>query len=413
MRVLIYGINYYPEPTGIGKYTGEMAAWLASRGHAVRVVAPPPYYPTWRVWEGYRQRGYARECIEGVDVWRCPLWVPSIPRGWRRVVHLASFVLAASPVLLAQIRWRPDVIVVVEPTVLCALQALPLGRLCGAKVWLHVQDFEVDTALGLGLLRLGPLGRVVTALDVWTKRRFDRVSAISKRMLERLAEKGVRQERRVYFPNWVDVQDIRPVPRRSIYREELGIDDGAVVVLYSGNMGEKQGLEMLVEAARRLEYRSDIQFVLCGAGSARRRLEGMAAGLENVHWLDLQPSERLNELLNLADIHVLPQRADAADLVMPSKLIGMLASGRPVVVTAAPGTELARAVQGAGKVVPPGDVSALARGIEQLVDDARIRRRFGMEARRRAEQWWSKNRVLEEFERELICVAEKRKRLHA
>jgi len=181
-------------------------------------------------------------------------------------------------------------------------------------------------------------------------RRLDRVSAISDRMVERLAAKGVRPERCILFPNWVDTKAVFPLETPSPYRAELGIAEDQLVALYSGNMGEKQGLEMLLDVARRLSSEPRIRFVFCGEGAARQRLFDAGRHLPNVHWLPLQPAERLNDLLNMADIYLLPQRADAADLVMPSKLVGMLASGRPVIATAEPGTQVA---QVAGETARP------------------------------------------------------------
>jgi colanic acid biosynthesis glycosyl transferase WcaI len=175
-----------------------------------------------------------------------------------------------------------------------------------------------------------------------------------------------------------------------------------VVALYSGNMGAKQGLEMLGDVARRLADRQDIIFVLCGQGAARVSLESSCAGLDNVRFLDLQPLSELNELLNLADMHLLPQRADAADLVMPSKLTGMLASGRPVVAAAHPGTALAAAVQGCGVVVEPERAAAMADAIAALVDDAPRRAALGVAARRRAEAEWGRDVVLRSVENEML-----------
>ena len=165
----------------------------------------------------------------------------------------------------------------------------------------------------------------------------------------------------------------------------MGITPDAVVALYSGNMGAKQGLELLADVARLCQ--SSIVFVFCGNGAGRADLVQRCAGLTNVHFLDLQPMARLGELLGMADIHLLPQRADAADLVMPSKLTGMLASGRPVIATAMPGTELALVVAGqdCGVVVPPEQPQAFASALEQLAQDKPQRTRMGLAARRYAE----------------------------
>jgi len=394
-RVLLVAINYWPELTGIGKYTGEMAEWLASRGVDVRVITAPPYYPAWRVDPGYSAWRYRRERVAGVDIRRCPLWVPARPSGLKRILHLGSFAVTTLPVVLwAGWRWRPDEIFVVEPPLFCAPAALLAARLAGGRAWLHVQDFEVDAAFELGILRSARLRRWVLGAERWLMHRFDRVSTISDRMMDRLGAKGVRPERRMLFPNWVELDRIVPGTGASPLRREWGLSDSDMVVLYSGNMGEKQGLEILVEAARDLGEESHIRFVLCGDGAARPRLEHLAEGLPNVLFKQLQPYEKLNELLNIADIHVLPQRADAADLVLPSKLTNMLASGRPVVATASAGTQVAELVRDCGIVVPPGDTAALVKALTTLADSADLRSSLGMVARALAERLWDKDRLL-------------------
>jgi colanic acid biosynthesis glycosyl transferase WcaI len=403
VRILIYSINYFPEPTGIGKYNGEMAEWLANRGHEVVMISAPPYYPWWRVQLPYRSWLYRTELINKVTVHRCPLWVPRQPTGVKRLLHLLSFALTSIPLLSIQLFRRPDIIVVLEPTLFCAPVALILSRLSGARAWLHVQDFEVDAALGLGLVKAKAAGRTAAKIERWLMNRFDRVSTISGSMLERLASKGVLQEKTVLLPNWVDVQDIFPLPKASIYRAELGIEDNKCVALYSGNMGEKQGLETLLAAARSLQAESGLLFVLCGAGAARERLMRMGTGLRNVIWLPLQPVEKLNELLNLADVHLLPQRADAADLVMPSKLLGMLASGRPVLATAYPGTQLAKMVSSCGKLVEPGNAQEIAQALLELMQAPQERERLGVQARNAA-QAWDKSSVLCGFENQLLAM---------
>ena len=151
MKILLHGINFAPELTGIGKHTGEMAAWLAARWHVVRVVTAPPYYPDWQVADGYSSRSCRRHTWQGLDVWRCPLWVPVRPGGLKRLLHLASFALGSLPVMLRQIVWRPDGVWMVEPALLCAPAALGVVRLGGARALLHIQDFEVDAAFDLGL----------------------------------------------------------------------------------------------------------------------------------------------------------------------------------------------------------------------------------------------------------------------
>lgn len=404
LKVLLYSLNYAPELTGVGKYSGEMAEWLASRGHEVRVICGPPYYPKWRVWDGYRRWWYMREHRSGVGLWRCPLWVPRRPGGMARILHLFTFVATSMPALLRQAFWRPDIIVAIEPPFMGAPGVLMTAWLARARTWLHVQDLEVDAAFALGLLRAGWMSRLAFALERRVKAAFDGISTISGAMARRIREKLPGSAEILLVPNWVDTKVIRALGEPPALRAELGIGKDTIVALYSGNMGRKQGLEMIVEAARQLAAESDIVFVMCGDGVAAKELQQRSRGLQNIMWLALQPLERLNELLNLADIHLLPQREDAADLVMPSKLIGMMASGRPVVATAHPGTEVARAIGDAGCLTPPGDGPAFLAAISTLAQDRELRENMGKIARHYAEQHWEVERVLGSLEQHLRSV---------
>jgi len=250
----------------------------------------------------------------------------------------------------------------------------------------------VDAAFDLKILPTGKSQDIIRNLERIMMRRFDRVSTISAKMMEKLAGKGVDRSKTIRFPNWVDTETIFP-REASAMRQELGLE-GKIVCLYSGNMGEKQGLEILIEAARLLKEEQSIRFVLCGNGTARERLYESANDLTNIVWLSLLPADKLNDLLNLADIHLLPQRADAADLVMPSKLTGMLASGRPVVATARAGTEIAQVLEKSGKLVEPGNARWLAAAILELSGDAPLRSALGEEARRYALGNLSRDAVL-------------------
>ncbi len=404
MRILIYGINFAPELTGIGKYSGEMAAFLADKGHEVHMITAPPYYPYWRIQPGYSGWKYGKEIWQGVAVYRCPLWLPGGGRragrinGLQRVIHLSSFALSSLPVVLSQVHWRPERVVVVAPSVFNAPWAALAARLAKGKSWLHIQDFELDAALRMKLFPgLGLIFHLGFKAESWLYRSFDHVSTISNRMVERLKTKGVDPKKVTLFPNWVDTQQIFPLSDYNDLRKELLLGENDQVILYSGNMGQKQGLEILVEAARQLRNESRIIFVLCGEGAVKAELEDRARGLANVRFIPLQPLGRLNELLNLAAIHVIPQSASAADLVMPSKLGGILASGRPVIVTAVEGTELANVVSPLGRVIPPGQADCLADAIRELARQPELRARLGKLGRAFVETTWAKETVLERF----------------
>jgi colanic acid biosynthesis glycosyl transferase WcaI len=391
LKILVYSIFYRPEPIGHGTYTGEMCERLAKRGHSVRVVCPPPYYPFWKVQPPYSPWTYRSEVIADVAVSRCPIWVPANPRGVKRLLYAASFAISSFPVMLREIVRRPDVVLVIEPSFMNAIAALLFAKCSGALAWLHVQDFELDLAFDLQQFRSPLLRSFARAVESWVMKRFDTVSTISGRMLERLRQKGVIDERSVLFPNWVDTSSIYPLP------ESKG---DKIVALYSGTTGAKQGLDLLIDAARLMRNQAHIEIVICGEGTDGLRQR--AKDLPNVRFLPLQPLESLNELLGTADIHLLPQKPSAADLVMPSKLLGMVASGRPIVATAVEGTEVANVVSKCGSVVPPDCPEALADAILQLAADPERRRELGRRARDFALASCEKDAIIAAFEREIL-----------
>jgi len=404
MKLLIYSTNFAPEPTGIGKYSGEMASWLGHKGHEVRVICAPPYYPAWKVDPAYKHSWYRNEIIDGVKVLRCPLWVPEKPGGLKRIVHLLSFALFSFPVAMAQIFWRPDAVVTIAPALVCAPGALLLARLSGAKSWLHIQDFELDVAFEMGLIKGKWLKKLLYFFERFLFNRFDAISSISRSMLARLLGKNVVSNKIHFFPNWVDISNIHPLDRMSSYREQLNISSEQIVLLFSGSLGGKQGLLTIPKAARLLGAEHNLVFVICGNGVMKPELEAEAQDLPNFIFLPIQPLEQLNELLALADIHLLTQDPSAADLVLPSKLTGMLASGKPILATCHADTEISNIVSTCGVIAPPGDPEALAKAIALLANDAELRHKLGVLARQYAEQNLSREVILQKFNTELSVL---------
>jgi colanic acid biosynthesis glycosyl transferase WcaI len=298
--------------------------------------------------------------------------------------------------LLVALRWRPEVVLVVEPPLACAPAALLAARLSGAAAWLHVQDLEVDAAFDLGVLRAPLARRVLLAMERWLLAHFDRVSSLSAQMLERLQAKGVPVDRLQLFPNWTELAQIPELQAPSRLRQEWGVAAGQLVLLYSGSLGAKQGLELLILVARRLPKSTLALFVICGEGPAKASLQDLAGNSSRFRFLPLQPLERLNALLQAADIHLLPQRGGAEGLVMPSKLAGMMASGRPVIACASPGSDVATVVAGCGEVVAPGDVTGFAAAVEKLAAAPALRQEYGDRGRERAAAMWDRDRILTE-----------------
>lgn len=407
LKLLVVGINYAPDFIGIPKYTTELCEELARRGHEVSVVTAPPYYPAWEVQEAYRGT-WRSETLNGVRLIRAPLYVPKNPRGLTRLLHHLSFAATSLPAaVLCALTKRPDIVLTVAPSLMSAPAALIAAKLSGARSWLHIQDFEVDAAFELGMLKGKSARRWAERLERALLSGFDRVSTISASMRRLLLRKGVGDEAALEVRNWVDVDTVTAWPSSNTsYREALSIPADHIVALYSGNMAGKQGLEAFAEVAALLEaQRAKVTLLLCGQGPLKGALEAACSERTNVRFIDLQPMDKLPELLATADIHLLPQRAEAADLVLPSKLTGMLSSGRPVIAMADAGTGLAIEVEGCGMIVPPGDGTAMAAAVVQLANDETLRGDLARAARKQAELKWRRDAVIDFLELELRRIA--------
>jgi colanic acid biosynthesis glycosyl transferase WcaI len=405
MKILIVGINFSPEQIGIGPYTGEFASYLSGQGHSVSIVTAKPYYPNWRVLEGYRHFGYSHRIEDGISIVRCPLYVPARPTGLRRILHHLSFALAAFlPAVFAALWYRPQLVISVAPSLMTAPIVRLAGRMVRARTWLHIQDFEVEAAFATGLFsEASTIGRLAKAFEKFSLKGFSQYSSISSKMCAKLNVMLGPEAKVVEFRNWADIGKISPANVISPYSKQWDLD-GKQVALYSGNIANKQGIGIIVQAARLLQIHRDLAFVICGEGPDMSLLKEAAKGLQNVHFHALQPREKLQDLLSLATVHLLPQLQEAADLVLPSKLTNMLASGRPIVATAQPGTGLAEEVEGCGIVTTPGEGKEFAEAIATIISSPTLQRKFGASARQRAEERWSKRAILAQVEKKMLEV---------
>ena len=406
MKILLYGLNYAPEITGIGKYSGQLGGWLHDQGNDVKAVSAPPYYPLWKVSPEYRN-WFTKENIDGVDVRRCPLFVPKQPSTISRLLHLISFVVSSSVPLVSLLRWRPNVVVNVVPALFSSFPAWVYCRLTGAKFIIHVQDFESDALFSLSVGKNSSFVETVWAkIERFIFSRADVVTTISDVMMANAVSKGVSQSQVSYFPNWSEVSLFQNVENVELFKKKLLADRQGKIVLYSGNIGRKQNLDLVIECARQSQSDGeDFLYLFCGEGAGKRELIELKEryGLKNVLFFPLQPYSDFPRLLAMADVHLVVQNPDVANTVLPSKLTNILAVGGNAVVTTNKETEIGRLIDsnpGIAFPVIPDDSNKLLAGIKL----ASKQKKINNIAMTYAEENLAKEPILKQFSELLIKI---------
>ncbi|MBC7450150.1 MAG: WcaI family glycosyltransferase [Cytophagales bacterium] len=405
MKILIYGINYTPDLTGIGKYTGEMGAWLARKGHEVEAITAVPYYPKWNVDPAYKGKLWHTETIAGVKVRRCPLYVPSKVTGSSRMVHEFSFFLSSAIFWLKAFFKKYDVIITPYPPLVIGFWPWIYKIIHPKATWVfHIQDLQVDAARELGLIKNKKFLSALQKTESFWLRKADYISSISEGMKQRILKKGIPENKYIMLPNWAETHIITPLTKEQSMRDELGITKETKVILYSGNLGEKQGVDIIVDAAHELRAMTNVVFLIAGEGAFKERLESYAAeqDVKNVRFLSLQPYHKLASFLATADLHLVVQKRSAGDLVLPSKFMSILSAGGIALVTTEKNTSLYNMIQvhETAYMCEPENLAVFTNMLQTIL--LKDSSEMSLRARTYAEEHLSIDAVLSAFEKRLM-----------
>ena len=386
MRIVLLSASYFPELTGIGPYSAELAEALSQRGHEVRVIASFPFYPDWIASVPPGTRLYRTEVVNRVQVTRCRAFVPSRPTPVRRLLHELSWLVSAVPVALASLGWA-QVWFVVTPAFGSAVIGAGLARLTGARVHLHIQDLVPDVARESGHMGSGLFFHVACAMGRWTYSSFHSVSVLSEAMatgVRRYADSNAL--RIAVTPNWLRNRGASSAPLPDALR-------GRPYAVYAGSSGRKQDLRLLAQAADELAARGGPVIAVLGAGPGHEEVRGVSRHLA---WLGLVDDETYAAIVGNALAGIVTLVPGVGDSVVPSKLASYLAAGRPVVAAAAPGSEAARVISEArcGFCVPPGRPDLLTAALCRIAADPREGAALGASGRAYALAHWDKTRVV-------------------
>ena len=401
MRAIVWGINYAPEFTGIAPHSVALCEFLHARGDDVSMVTGFPYYPSWEKLSADCGRLYRTDQINGVSVHRCWQFVPKRVSALKRIFHEASFVFTST--LRALSLSRADVYVLVSPPLVLGVAGWLVGKIKSAPFVFHVQDMQPDAAVGLGMLKASWFTRALYWLESFAYRHAARVSGITPGMLKSFRVKGVPESKLVCFPNAIALNDTAPPPVCGEFRSRHGFASEEFLAIYAGNLGVKQGLDMLLETAPLLRD-PRIRILIVGDGAQRESLVQRVRELKlpNVSMLPLQVGRDYRALLIDADVCFITQQVGAGNSFFPSKFLGLLAESKPVVTVAAPECELALSLAEGkfGINIPPGHARELADLLDSLAQDPQRLAAYGAAGRRYVQQF-EKNRVFQSFAEEL------------
>ena len=409
MNLLVICPHFAPDVAPTGEVMTSIARQLAARGHGLHIVTSLPWYAHTRVEPGWEGKAIRREDTDWGRITRVnpfPTDKRNIPA---RALAFAGFTALAGLTALdprvARRPGRPDGVLAMSPPLTLGAAGWLAARRWRVPFVFNIQDVFPDVAVEVGAITNPAVIRAASWLERWSYRRADAVTVLSDDLRDNLVAKirgtvADAYDRVRVIPNFVDTEAIKPAdPEAGTYRQEHGLV-GKQVVMYAGNVGFSQSLELVLAAARALAHRPEVAFVINGGGSARPDLERDAADLPNVRFVDYQPKERLPEVLAAADVHVVPLRRGLARSSVPSKTYSILAAGRPVVASVDEGTEVARVVEraGAGLAVPPDDPAAFTAAVTKLLDAPEQARAMGAAGRAFVEQWVSPAAVAERYE---------------
>jgi colanic acid biosynthesis glycosyl transferase WcaI len=401
--ITILTANFYPEDTAIGLYTTQFAQHLAKE-YQVHIITGFPYYPQWEILDRYKNKNqYEEESLGAIKIYRYKQFVPKQVTITSRLKMIGSFVYGAFR-NIKHIK-ETDLVICIVPFTFSILPAWWLAKQRKAKFWIHVQDFEFDLAFESGILSkknllMSLFKAFVFKFESFLLNKADVISSISQQMLAKVPEKSKHQEP-FFFPNWISGEMVNP----KNFKQHDYLEAKHFNLLYSGNVGEKQDWELFIQVAELLLPYQNIQITIVGHGTYIENLKIKTAHLTNLQYKSLVPLDALNDLLCSASMHFLFQKNDVLDTVMPSKLLGMMASGKPCLVTGHQDSEVKKILtQEVGFYISQADPQTVFNKIIEVFENPEKTNEMGQQAIDVVFKNFSQQTVLDNFSNKIKAI---------
>lgn len=399
LNLVVIVPHFVPDLAPTGVVITRIVEELSARGHHVHVFTSYPWYREHKIDPTYEGRWIRHEDVPWGRITRVHPFPTSDKRNiFKRALSFAGF--TALLTYVARKGGKVDAVLSMSPPLTLGVAGWMVARARSAPFVFNVQDVFPDVAIDLGLITDRRLIAAAGRIERFCYDHADAVTVLSEDLRSNVRSKMARPEDVHLVPNFVDTERIQPTAHENSYRSEFGLE-GKTVVMYAGNVGLSQSLGMVIDVAAALSYEENLVFVINGQGAARRDLEQRAAGLSNVRFIDMQPAERLPEVLAAGDIHLVPLKRGLGRSSVPSKTYSILAAGRPLVASIDEGSEVARIVEtaGAGIALPPEDPEALTKAIQRLIESPEELQAMGAAGRSFVESWASPAAIGAAYER--------------
>lgn len=389
---------FYPEDTAIGLYTTQFSKFLLQKGYLVNIITGFPNYPQWKIFPDYMEfPTFFSETYEGAEIIRYKQYVPEKVTFKGRILMMLSFTYGTF-INLRKIK-KTDLVICIVPYTISLLPSIYLAKRRKAKLWAHVQDFEFDLAFDSGVVNEKNLffSFFKKSLFYFEKKLFNAaavVSSISYSMMNKIKEKSITSDT-YYFPNWVSSEKINP----TLSKKHKHINQNEFTLLYSGNIGAKQDWAFLMSLCARINPNDGISIVIVGDGAAKDELKAKLSMFSFVRFFDPVPYEDLNDLLCSADVHFLFQKTDVVDTVMPSKILGMMASQKPSIITGSKSSEVLTIIEQSrgGYYFSENNCELIYQQIIELKNNSVLCNEIGLNARNYILNHFSEEKILEKF----------------
>lgn len=392
VKILFLTDNFPPETNAPALRTYEHARVWVEEGHEVTVVTGAPNFPTGRIHEGYRNRAYALEQMDGIRVVRVWTYITPNTGHFRRSLDYLSFMLTSIPAAMRQ--QRPDVVVGTSPQLLTVVSAWVAARFHRAPFVFELRDLWPESMIAVGAAKGGAFMRGIAGIAHGMYRRADRIVSVTESFVEVLRERGVPPEKMTVVRNGVNLTEFAPSgnsggdggPAKA-FRDEVGVGAGDFLVTYVGTMGMAHGLRSVLAAADATRG-EPVHYLFVGEGADKAALasEALRRRLTNVTFLKGQPRKRIPTILNASDAVLVHLRDDPLfSTVIPSKIFEAMAVAKPMILGVRGESAEIVGGAGAGILVEPESPEELSAAVHRLRVDPELARELGENGRRAAE----------------------------